>query len=346
MNEDVFSGLETPWISVKNRVVMSAMTRGFSKNNLCTEKMKEYYERRARNDVGCIITEGIVIDPSGDGYNDVPHMSSVEQAESWRKTINAVHNYNSKIVAQLWHCGRISHSDYTGGIAPVSSTDVAASGINRQNDKPFGKPQALDQSGIAEIIEKFVHSTRLALNSGFDAVEIHMANGYLIDQFLDSRVNDRTDKYGGSVENRCRFALELLSVLIKTFGAERIIIRISPSRFMGEIYNWPDLDEMLSYFVPSIKKIGLKMLDISCANADYYETSGPIIRKFRELGWDGLIIGGASLSLEQANHEISESYVDLVTWGRSILANAEFVSKLKNNEELLSMTNENRNELF
>jgi 2,4-dienoyl-CoA reductase-like NADH-dependent reductase (Old Yellow Enzyme family) len=346
MSKDIFSGLETPWISLKNRVVMSAMTRGFSENKLCTEEMEQYYVRRAKNDIGCIITEGIIIDPSGDGYNNVPHISSIEQAESWRKTINAVHDCNAKIVAQLWHCGRISHSDYTGGIAPVSSTNIAASGINRQNNKPFGKPEALEQSGIKEIIQKFVHSTKLALDCGFDAVEIHMANGYLIDQFLDSRVNDRTDNYGGSVENRCRFAIELLSVLIETFGPERIIIRISPSRFMGGIYNWPDMDEMLSFFVQSIKKIGLKIIDITCANADYYETSGPVIRRFRELGWDGVIIGGASLTLEQANNEIKESHVDLVTWGRSILANVEFVSKLKNNEELLSMTDEIRMKLF
>ena len=115
---------------------------------------------------------------------------------------------------------------------------------------------------------------------------------------------------------------------------------------MGEIYNWPDLDEMLIYFVSKIQKIGLKIIDISCANADYYETSGVIIRKVRAQGWKGIIIGGASLSLEQANHEIDESYVDLVTWARSILANVDFVSQLKNNKELRTMTDKIRMELY
>jgi len=346
MSIDVFSVYDKQWLLLKNRVVMSAMTRGFSTNRLCNKKMQEYYVRRAKNDVGLIITEGIIIHPSGDGYNNVPHMWSIEQAESWRETINKVHDYNSKMVAQLWHCGRISHSDYTEGESPVSSTNIAATGVNRQNNKPYGKPKALNQSGIYEIIEMYVHSTKLALDCGFDAVEIHMGHGYLIDQFFDSRVNDRTDKYGGTVENRCRFALELLEVLIENFGSEKIIIRISPSRFMGEIYNWPDLDEMLIYFVSKIQKIGLKIIDISCANADYYETSGVIIRKVRAQGWKGIIIGGASLSLEQANHEIDESYLDLVTWARSILANVDFVSQLKNNKELRTMTDKIRMELY
>jgi N-ethylmaleimide reductase len=346
MSKDIFKGFDKPSISLKNRIVMSAMTRGFSKNHLCTEEIAKYYERRAQNGVGLIITEGIVIHPSGDGYNGVPHISTVEQAESWKQAISKVHDCNSKIVAQLWHCGRISHSDYTDGKAPVSSTDVAASGVNRQNNKPYGKPESLDQSGIEDIIQKYIHSTKLALDCGFDAVEIHMGHGYLIDQFFDSRVNDRTDKYGGTVENRCRFSLELLNVLIETFGSEKIIIRISPSRFMGEIYNWPDLDEMLSYFISNIQKIGLKMIDISCANANYHETSGMVIRKVRKLGFDGIIIGGASLSLKEASHEVNESCVDLVTWGRGILANVDFVEKLQNNEELLGMTDEMRSELY
>lgn len=346
MSKDIFSDFESQWILLKNRVVMSAMTRGFSKNKICTEEMSDYYIRRAKNNVGLIITEGIVIHTSADGYNNVPHIWSTEQAESWRKTIDGVHSFNSKIVAQLWHCGRISHSDYTGGSPPVSSTNIPALGINRQNNKPYGKPKALDQSGISEIIQQYVYSARLAFDCGFDAVEIHMGHGYLIDQFFDSRVNDRSDKYGGSVENRCRFALELLDVLIKTFGSEKIIIRISPSRFMGEIYNWPDLDEMLNYFIPHTQKIGLKVIDVSCANADYYDTSGMVIRKIRKLGWDSVIIGGASLSLEQAKHEVNKGYVDLVTWGRGILANVDFVKKLQNNEELLSMTDEIRMKLF
>ena len=326
---------------------MSPMTRGFADKNHCaTNQMSNYYERRAKNGIALIITEGIIIHPSADGYNNVPHLYNDRHIQSWKNITEKIHKHDSKIYAQLWHCGRISHSDFTGGISPVSSTDKAASGTNRQNNKPYGKPESLDQSGIEDIIQKYIHSTKLALDCGFDAVEIHMGHGYLIDQFFDSRVNDRTDKYGGTVENRCRFSLELLNVLIETFGSEKIIIRISPSRFMGEIYNWPDLDEMLSYFISNIQKIGLKMIDISCANANYHETSGMVIRKVRKLGFDGIIIGGASLSLKEASHEVNESCVDLVTWGRGILANVDFVEKLQNNEELLGMTDEMRSELY
>jgi N-ethylmaleimide reductase len=332
---------------LKNRVVMSPMTRGFAdKNHCCTDEISEYYVRRAKHDVGLIITEGIVIHPSADGYLNVPHMATLKQADSWRKTINGVHQYNSKIIAQLWHCGRISHPDFTGGLDPVSSTDIPAEGMNRQNNKPFGKPRALATEEITSIIDMHVEATRKALNVGFDAVQIHMGHGYLIDQFFDSRINTRDDKYGGSIENRCRFGLELIHKLVEEFGAEKIMIRISPSRFMNKLYEWPDLDEMLFYFINELNKTNLRMIDISCANANYFDTSGKIVRKIRELGWNKTIVGGASLTLDEANKEVSEGYLDLVTWGRSILANPDFVKKIDNNKEILTMTDEIRKNLY
>ena len=332
---------------LKNRVVMSPMTRGFSdENHCCTDLMCNYYARRAKNGVGLIITEGIVIHESGDGYNDVPHISTKEQADSWEKTINEVHKYDSKIIAQLWHCGRISHSDYLNGNSPVSSTDKAASGVNRQNNKPYGKPKALTIDEIDQVIVMYIESTRKALHAGFDAVQIHMGHGYLIDQFFDDRVNDRTDIYGGSVENRCRFAVDLVTRLIDIFGSEKITIRISPSRYMDGIYEWQDLDEMLEYLVYHFKEAGLKAIDISCANSNYYETSGVIVRKMRDLGWNGVTLGGASLSVDNANYEINDAALDLVTWGRYILANPDFVQKIANGEDLINMSDKIRNSLY
>ncbi len=333
--------------TLKNRVTMSPMTRGFADKNHCaTQEISEYYIRRAANGVAVIITEGIVIHSSADGYLNVPHIETIEQANSWKATIDGVHRNNSKIVAQLWHCGRISHSDFTGGIAPVSSTNVAAEGINRQNNKPYGQPRALKTEEISQIIDLYIEATKKALDVGFDAVEIHMGHGYLIDQFFDSRINDRKDKYGGSVENRCRFALELIHALVEKFASEKIIIRISPSRFMNAIYEWPDLDEMLVYFINELNKTDLSMIDVSCANANYFDTSGKIIRKMRDIGWNRSIIGGASLTLSEANQEASESYLDLVTWGRNILANPDFVEKLNNNIDPIAMTNEIRDVLY
>ena len=241
-------------ITFQNRVVMSAMTRGFADNNHCaTKDILNYYERRAKSDVGLIITEGIIIHPSADGYNNVPHLFTREQMLSWKEVVKAIHKYKTKIYAQLWHCGRISHNDYTGGLEPVSSTSNQATGINRQNQKPFGKPRALKLNEMKNIYDMFNHSAELALEAGFDGVQIHMGHGYLVDQFLDANINDRQDIYGGTIENRIRFAIELLESLIKNIGNEKIMVRISPSRFMGGLYEWPDMMNVLKKLLKEFK---------------------------------------------------------------------------------------------
>ena len=186
---------------------------------------------------------------------------------------------------------------------------------------------------MSSIYDMYVKAADNALNAGFDGVQIHMGHGYLVDQFFDSRVNDRTDAYGGTVANRCRFALETLEAVLARVDPDKVMVRISPSRNMGGMYDWPDLDDMLTHLIPAFQSLGLKMLDISCANADYYETSGRIIRMVRP-HWNGMLMGGASLSHEQAEKELSEGLVDLVTWGRHILANPDFVSRLVANKEL------------
>jgi N-ethylmaleimide reductase len=313
---------------LNSRVVMSAMTRGFAtgSGHLCNAGMRDYYERRAAGGVGLILTEGIVVHPSADGYRDVPRLHAAEQAESWRQTVDAVHAHGTKIVAQLWHCGRISHSDFTDGIQPVSSTNVPAGGINRQNNQPYGTPRALAVDEFPQVFAQFVQSARLALDVGFDAVQLHMGHGYLVDQFFDTRVNERTDAYGGSVENRCRFALELLQAVTTAIGAERVMVRISPSRWMGGLYEWHDVDAMLVHLLHGMQARGLRMLDISCANADYFQTSGKVIRQVRPL-WSHLLLGGASLTLTQAQAEVDAGWVDMVTWGRAFIANPDLVAK-------------------
>ena len=315
-------------LELKNRVVMSAMTRSFSPDHLATEAMRDYYARRAEHGAGLILTEGVVVHPSADGYNDVPHIATEAQARSWLPVVEAVHAHGAKIACQLWHCGRISHEDYTGGVPPVSSTDVAASGINRQNNKPFGTPRALTAAEMPRVHGYVADAARRALAVGFDAVQLHLGHGYLADQFFDARINDRTDQYGGSVANRCRFALEQVAALLAAVPAERVIVRLSPSRDMGGLYDWPDLDAMLAYLIPALWTAGVRMLDISCARADYYETSGRVIRQVRPM-WPGMLMGGASLTAEQGAREITDGWVDLVTFGRAFIANPDLVRKIE-----------------
>ena len=337
---------ELPFLEgLKNRIVMAPMTRGFAKDvHLCNDEIGKYYIRRAESGMGLIITEGMVIHPGGNGYSTVPFIYTKSQAESWRDTVNKVQAYGTKIFAQLWHCGRISHTDFTEGYPVVSSTNRKAEGINRQNNKPYGIPTALTVAEIDSVISIFENAAERALGIGFDGVEIHMGHGYLIDQFLDKRINDRTDNYGGSVENRCRFALELARTLVSKFGSTKIMIRISPSRFMSGLYEWPDMSQMMSYLLTGFDEAGIRLLDISCANADYFDTSGKVIKLFRSK-WKHVILGGASLSLEQAAQEVLDGQLDLVTWGRAIIANPDFVRKIANGIELVAFEDVMRSKL-
>lgn len=322
-----------PLPALRNRVVMSAMTRNFAPNHLVTEAMVDYYGRRAENEVGLILTEGVIIDRSGDGYRDVPYIATSEQAESWRPVLDRVHAAGGRILCQLWHCGRISHSDFTGGVPPVSSTSRPAEGMNRQNDKAFGEPRALEVSEMSAVYDMFAQAARRALTVGFDGVELHFGHGYLVDQFFDGSVNDRTDAYGGSIAGRCRFGLELLERVLSHVSAERVMVRISPSREMNGIHEWPDMEEMLEYMVPRFSEMGLRMLDVSCARSDYFATSGKVIRMVRRL-WPHVLLGGASLSIDQAEQEVQSGLLDLVTWGRHILANPDFVPRMRENQPL------------
>lgn len=320
------------FIELRNRSVMSAMSRGFAdEQHRVTPAIRDYYKRRADGGVGLILTEGTIIHKSGDGWNNAPYIQTDEQAESWRPVIDAVHEGGAKIACQLWHTGRISHSDYTGD-APVSSTNRAAAGVNRQNGKPYGDPRALDTDEMPTVYGYFTDAAKRALGVGFDAIELHIGHGYLADQFLDARVNDREDRYGGSVENRCRFALELVEQVLAVAPADRVIARISPSRSMGGLYNWPDLDEMLAYFIPALQDLGLKALDVSCANSNYFETSGEMVRKIRPM-WSGVLMGGASLTIDQAEAELEAGLLDCVTWGRAFLANPDLIAKVQAREE-------------
>ncbi|MDA7808624.1 hypothetical protein N8945_00240 [Candidatus Pelagibacter sp.] len=330
MSNNLLSPLKIDNVEIfQNRIVMSAMTRGFADKNHCaTAKILEYYEKRAKNNVGLIITEGIIVHPSGDGYNNVPHLFTNEQMLSWKKVVDSVHGYKTKIYAQLWHCGRISHIDYTNGFDLISSTSSPAKGINRQNNKPFGTPRALELNEIESIYKMFNHSAELALKAGFDGVEVHMGHGYLIDQFIDSNINNRHDKYGGTAENRIRFAIELLNSLIKKIGNDKIMVRISPSRMMNGLYEWPDKTIILKKLLKEFDLSGLRQLDISCANSNYFETSGKVIREIKKL-WPHLLIGGASLTVSEAENEINSGYLDMITWGRAILANPNFVKLIE-----------------
>ena len=331
---NLFDPLAKPgFIPLRNRSVMSAMSRSFAdEGHRATDAMRAYYEKRALGGAGLILTEGTIIHKSGDGWVDVPYIATADHAAAWRPVVDAVHAAGGAIACQLWHMGRISHADFTGD-APVSLTSRAAAGVNRQNNKPYGDPRALEIDEMPVVYGYFADAAARAIDAGFDAVELHLGHGYLADQFLDAQVNDRTDFYGGSVENRCRFALELVEKVLATVPADRVIARISPSRMMGGLYEWPDLDEMIDYFIPALAERGLGALDVSCANSPYAETAGRMVRKIRP-HFAGVIIGGASLSLADAQQELAEGVIDCVTWGRAFIANPDLVERYRTGADI------------
>lgn len=322
-------------LSIKNRLVMSAMTRNFADKNHCaTDLMREYYARRAKNGIGLILTEGTIIHPSGDGYPDVPYIYTDAHMESWKKVTEAVHAEGAKIFCQLWHCGRISDPFYLNGELPVSSSVLPGEGVHSRLKTPFVAPRALQTDEIPGIVDMFAHAAENALRAGFDGVEVHAGHGYLLDGFLDNNVNDRTDAYGGSIENRCRFPLMVIKKVLQIAGPMRTAVRISPSREMNGLYEWPEKEAMLAYLIPKLDEIGLRILDVSCARSDYFKTSGMTIRQIRPL-WPHILMGGASLPPREADEEIKNGFIDLVTYGRYILANPNFVGKITKGEALV-----------
>lgn len=318
-----------------SRVVMSAMTRSAAgPAHVPTEAMATYYARRARHGVGLILTESTAVAAVGDGFPDAPRIITPSQVEGWRTVTSAVQAVGGTIFCQLIHCGRMAHPDYTGGLQPVSSTDRPAAGIIRRNGKPYVAPRRLAVEELPTIVDEFGAAAEASCDAGFDGVELHLAHGYLIDQFLDARVNDRDDEYGGSIVNRCRLALELTQAVIARVGPSRVIARLSPSRWMGGHYEWPDMPAMLDYLIPALDAAGLRALDISCARADYFTTSGSVVRAIRR-HWPHLLIAGASLTESEAQAELDARWLDMVTFGRALIANPDLVERWRGGQAVV-----------
>lgn len=317
-----------------SRIAMTAMTRSFAgPGHVATREMASYYAARAHGDVGFILTESTAVCPEGDGFPRMPRIHTADQIASWRLVTDAVHATGAPIFSQLLHCGRITHQDYTDGEQPVSATERQASGINRRNQKPYAIPRRLHADELPRITDVFRRAAVGALDAGFDGVELHLAHGYLADQFFDGRINDRSDRYGGSIENRSRFGLELTSAILSECGPARVMVRLSPARWMGGPYDWPDLHDMLSYLVPALDDAGLRLLDVSCARADYHQTSGRVVRIIRPM-WRHFLMAGASLSKRDAQAEIDAGLLDMVTYGRLLIANPDLVQRFRDDAEL------------
>ena len=326
-----------------NRVVMAPLTRlrNTEPGDAPTALAEQYYAQRAS--AGLIITEATHISPTAKGYAGAPGIYSVEQTAAWRRVTAGVHAAGGKIALQLWHTGRISHrSVQPNGVAPVAPSAIAAqSNTNiRSADghlvrAPCDTPRALEVHEIPGLLEDYRQATVNVRQAGFDLVEIHGAHGYLLDQFLSPGANQRTDNYGGSIENRARLLLEVVDAVVATWCADRVGIRISPLGVFNGLTN-QDQKDMAYYIVQQLAQRKLAFLHIS--EPDW--AGGPALSSaFRaqlRAYYPGVIIGAGGYTLEKAESLLAQGYIDAVAFGRSFIANPDLVARLQSGAALNS----------
>ncbi|NNH87316.1 alkene reductase [Acinetobacter terrae] len=323
-------------LKLKNRVVMAPLTRSrATADRVPTAMMAEYYAQRAS--AGLIISEATVISEEANGYEKTPGLFSDAQVEGWKLVTQAVHAKGGLIVAQLWHVGRVSHPDLLNGETPVSASDVKQAGYVSllRPKREFVVPRPLEISEIQSITEQYKQSAIRAKAAGFDGVELHAANGYLIDQFLQSSTNKRTDIYGGSVENRARFLLEVVDALIEVWGAGRVGVHLAPR---GDEHDMGDANakETFGY---ALEELGKRKIAFFFTREYLADDSISLDMKARSNGVP--YIANMRLSREDALELLSSGKAEAVSFGKAYIANPDLFERLVEDEPLNELKFEN-----
>ena len=322
---NLFLPYELGDLPLRNRTVMAPMTRSRAvAGNVPHPLAATYYAQRAS--AGLIVTEASQVSPQGVGYIRTPGIHSAEQVAGWRTVTDAVHRAGGKIFLQLWHVGRISHPDFHDGALPVAPSAIAAQGtvFTAQGPKPMVTPRALTLAEIPGIVEQFRAGAENAKRAGFDGVEIHGANGYLLDQFTRDGTNRRTDAYGGSVENRARLPLEVVDAVVDVWGAGRVGYRISPNGAFNAMSD-SDPARTFAYLAGELDRRGIVYLHVVDPVADGAKRVTPRLRKI----FDGTYIVNGGFDYATANAAIAAGEADLVAFGVPFLANPDLTERLK-----------------
>lgn len=320
-------------IQLKNHVVMAPMTRSRALNNIPNQLMVNYYKQRSG--AGLIVTEGTSPTPEGLGYPRIPGIFLDEQIEGWKAVTEAVHEDGSKIFLQLMHTGRIAHvANLPEGYQPVGLSDIKAAGeifTDAYGAQEHSQPVALDAEGIANVIKGFVQAARNAISAGFDGVELHGANGYLLEQSLNPHINNRTDEYGGNIQNRSRLTLQVAEKIAAAIGAEKVGLRISPFSTLSDMpaYNEEEVHQTYVYLSNELNKLDIAYLHISDNPTIPAKTHQAIREAF-----SNILIYCNGLSAETAEAKLQKGSADLVAFGRSFLANPDFIRRIEKNETL------------
>ncbi|NOU31609.1 MAG: alkene reductase [Polyangiaceae bacterium] len=324
----LFEPLRAGELMLPNRIVMAPLTRcRATGDRVPNALMRDYYVQRAS--AGLILTEATSVMPQGVGYPDTPGIWSEEQVEGWRAITSAVHAAGGRILLQLWHVGRISHPTYLGGELPVSSSAVAPKGhVSLIRPKTaYVTPRALRRDEIPGVVAAFRLGAENAQRAGFDGVEIHGANGYLLDQFLQDSVNRRDDDYGGALENRARLHLEITDACVSVWGAGRVGMHLAP---LGDVADVGDSD-LVGTFSYLARELGKRRLAFLCARAK----EGPewiVARLKRE--FDGVVIANEGFTRETAEAAIARGDASAVAFGRLIIANPDLVERFRTHAPL------------
>jgi 2,4-dienoyl-CoA reductase-like NADH-dependent reductase (Old Yellow Enzyme family) len=320
-------------LKLKNRVVMAPMTRARAgKERIPNALMAEYYGQRSS--AGLIVTEATTISEQANGWVQSPGIYTDAMAEGWGQIVDAVHGKGGTIFLQLWHCGRASHSEFHGGKPAVAPSAIK---INEEyihtpkGKKPHEVPRALATEEIPLIIEDYRRAAERARAAGFDGVEIHAANGYLIDEFLQSKTNHRADQYGGSIENRYRMLDEVVGGVTKVWPANRVGVRLSPNGSFNDMGS-PDFREQFAYVAQQLEGFGLAYLHVMDGLAfGFHELGEPMsLADFRKV-FSGPLVGNCGYTLETAEKAITQVPGALIAFGRPFISNPDLVERFANN---------------
>jgi N-ethylmaleimide reductase len=314
-------------LQLKNHLVMAPMTRSRAIRNLPNELMAAYYAQRTG--AGLIITEGTAPSPDALGYSRIPGIFSKEQTRAWKTVTDAVHAGGSKIFVQLMHTGRIGHpANLPAGARLVGASAIKAAGeiwTDMSGKQPYPEPDALTDEEVETVIAGHVTAARNAIEAGFDGVELHGANGYLVEQFLNPHVNNRTDAWGGSIENRASLAIRIVGEMAAAIGAEKVGVRFSPYSTLGDLtpYDEQEVHETYSLLAAELNKVDIAYLHIGVSAIIPQKTFDAI----RE-GFKGTIILCNGLTPETAEAALNAGFADLVAFGRAFLANPDLDKRI------------------
>ncbi len=321
---------------LKNRVVMAPMTRCRCIDNMPNELVAKYYAQRA--EAGLIITEGTSPSDNGLGYARIPGLYTSEHVHAWEKVTRAVHEAGSKIFVQLMHCGRVAHPDnLPSGMEILAPSPIAVEGemwTDQNGMQKYPEPEEMTESDIHATIEEYVHSADLAMKAGFDGVELHGANGYLIDQFLNPASNKRMDNWGGALGNRVKFAIEVVKQVAHKIGPEQVGIRLSPYGTMNGMEIHSHVDDQFELLAQEFQKLGILYIHL----IDQGPMGGGVMKesikeKIRK-AFKGTLILSGGYDHRKAEQDLKEKKADLFAFGRAWIANPKLVSRMKNHHQI------------